>query len=282
MHVWYIKRQGKIKGPFPAGQISQSLLLGRLVLQDEVSHDKQTWQTIAEVPELVPEVLKVEQLDPTQQERLRAARRWADERREDRRGESRSEVKDRRESASPLRDTSPSTHEMDSPWRVGNLIIPGLASLLLVGLIYAVWIYSPKPVTSGSHCDERPTKGVNWSHCRLAGLQAIRSELQGAVLDSAQMNGANLLGSNLANASMAYVDLSMSYLSYANLSDANLKGANLQGADLTHAKINNADLSYADLQNAQIDNAEIKGVRLGNAIWVDGRTCKAESLGACL
>jgi hypothetical protein len=40
-NAWYVRRNNQIKGPFPAGQIAQSLILGRFSLQDEVSLDRQ-------------------------------------------------------------------------------------------------------------------------------------------------------------------------------------------------------------------------------------------------
>ena len=43
--AWYIRTKSgdETKGPFPGGQISQEILLGRHKLDDEVSHDKEEW-----------------------------------------------------------------------------------------------------------------------------------------------------------------------------------------------------------------------------------------------
>ena len=77
----YVRRKTKVKGPFPQGQISQSILLGRVRLDDEVSEDKENWTEIRKRPELIPDVLKGDRSDQYVQERIEAAKRWADERR---------------------------------------------------------------------------------------------------------------------------------------------------------------------------------------------------------
>lgn len=65
-NAWYIRSQsdGGVRGPFPGGQISQEMLLGRYKLDDEVSHDKEEWLCIREVPELVPEIFTENRDDP--------------------------------------------------------------------------------------------------------------------------------------------------------------------------------------------------------------------------
>ena len=79
-NAWYIRSQsdGEIKGPFPGGQISQEMLLGRYKLDDEVSHDKEEWVLIRHVAEIVPDIFTENRDDPGFKGRLAAARRWAD------------------------------------------------------------------------------------------------------------------------------------------------------------------------------------------------------------
>ena len=84
---WYLRSHGQVKGPFPAGLVSRYILLGRINDGDEVSSDGNEWIVIRDVPELIPQVLKGDASDPIVLERLQAARRWADERSEVRRGE---------------------------------------------------------------------------------------------------------------------------------------------------------------------------------------------------
>ena len=56
--LWYLKTEAGVQGPFPSGAVRRSLLLGRLRVTDLVSTDGDTWQPIAEVPEVVPAELR--------------------------------------------------------------------------------------------------------------------------------------------------------------------------------------------------------------------------------
>ena len=78
--MWYLRKNGEVKGPYPAGLISRYILLGRINDGDEVSGDGEEWLVIRDIPELIPDVMKGDASDPLVQERLQAARRWADER----------------------------------------------------------------------------------------------------------------------------------------------------------------------------------------------------------
>ena len=54
-HLWYVRRNGKISGPFPVKQLRESFSLGQLDLKDEVSLDRQLWVKLRET-----DVLEVE------------------------------------------------------------------------------------------------------------------------------------------------------------------------------------------------------------------------------
>ena len=84
-NTWFIRRRGEVIGPYPGGLVSRYILLGRVQETDEVSSDGREWLLVSDVPELIPEILKGDTSDPLIQERLQAARRWADERNRDRR-----------------------------------------------------------------------------------------------------------------------------------------------------------------------------------------------------
>jgi len=56
--VWYLRREGKLAGPFNSARIRRLLLEGQVALNDEVSVDRKTWQPIARVAELVPPGLR--------------------------------------------------------------------------------------------------------------------------------------------------------------------------------------------------------------------------------
>lgn len=84
--LWYTRRDKEIRGPFPAGLVTRYILLGRITEKDELSVDQVSWQRINDVPDLIPEEMKLDLSIPENQEKLRIARMREDER----------EVKDRR------------------------------------------------------------------------------------------------------------------------------------------------------------------------------------------
>jgi Pentapeptide repeats (8 copies)/GYF domain 2 len=285
--LWYIRKQNKVTGPFPLKQLQQSILLGRLSLHDEVSKDKQEWLPVRTVPGLIPEVLKADSSDPQIRERIEAARRWADERRGERRDG------DDKGRAGPGR-REPETHGTLGHRHQRETTLAGIrrqreklfggAVLVLVILGVAAYVgFSnvPKPVP-GAQCDSKPRAEVNWSSCNLVGLQAIKVDLSRAQLNGSNLLNANLFGANLTNANLAYANFTQANLSFADMANAQAKGANFIGADLSSANLSNADLSYTNLRQAKLDNANLSGARLDNAIWIDGKPCAVGSIGKCV
>ena len=279
--IWYLRRNGKIKGPFPAGQISQYVLLGRISTEVEVSQDKEVWVPIKHLPELIPEVMvaALDDQDRDAQRRLQAARRWADERRGLEEGWEQADRRDPVASEhSRLTHAIPIRQMNFYRWMIGLSVF---VMLVIFGVMQYTSDFELQAEQAVVNCKEKPAPGVNWSNCRMSGLQLLKSDLQGANLYSAVLYGSNLTGSNLASANLSYADLGMTDLSYVKFSHAVLKGASLHNADLTHTDLSEADLSYADLTGAKLQGANLTGSRLGNTIWIDGRTCLPDSVGIC-
>jgi len=280
--IWYVRRKGQVTGPFPAGQISQFLVLGRIRADDEVSQDRETWLMVRQVRELIPDVLLAKPDDEMARERLKAARRWADERRME---EGKSwEGGERRKAAGDQKPRA--TENLALPrtrLRPATVIaIVAISIVAMAGLIALAFILPSGQVVSVAQCEAPPAPGVNWSYCRKSGAQYLQANLREAKLNSVQLNGASLSGADLSGADISYADLSNAHLSLANLAAANLKGANLRYADLRNADLRDADLSYADLTNARIDGINLDGARLDYTIWIDGTTCAPGSEGRCV
>ena len=81
---WYTRRDGVMRGPFSAENISRYMLLGRIRLDDELSQDCETWVVAAELDNLLPAELK-NQSSWDDYEQLLTAHMKADERQESRR-----------------------------------------------------------------------------------------------------------------------------------------------------------------------------------------------------
>lgn len=278
----YIKKQNKVSGPFPPKQISQGLLLGRFKLTDEVSEDRENWIPIQSRSDIVPEVLVADPADEEAQEKLQAARRWADERRPDHGAAS-----DTHQRAAETDETIEYRNHRESVYsrflsrREASIIQTLIVLALLASLVYASFFIAPGKQIAEPTCDQPAAEGVVWRNCIMNGLQSLHANLSRANLDSAILSNANLFASDLTHASVMYTNLSLANLSYTNFSHANLKGSNLQRADLSHANLSNANLTYVDFTNANIDGVKLEGAILDNAIWINGQVCLAGSVGAC-
>ena len=280
--AWYIRSQSDdgIKGPFPGGQISQEMLLGRYKLDDEVSHDKEEWIAIRDIPELVPEIFTEDRDQPGFNDRLAAARRWADERRgvegiddERRSSESYESAEIKR-----LHRLASKSKKKSSPMAI--FLQLGFVFIIIVTVLVLAFQYSPVD-KSAVDCTEPAKQGVDWSGCDLSGAQLLKENLVAVNLMNANLQTANLYGADLSHANLKYAQLHLSNLKYTNFTKANLTGANLIGADLSNAIFKQANLSYVDFRDAIINDTDFTDARFDNAIWFDGRKCRTNSIGSC-
>ena len=282
--AWYIRRQSgeEIRGPFPAGQISQEILLGRHKLDEEVSHDKEEWFAIREIPELLPEIFTENRSEPGFKNRLDAARRWADERRGisdiDKGSERRANVSYEKEEIKRLHRLATEAKKENSP--LATLAQVSFVLLAIVAVIVMAFQYSPKD-TNVVDCTLPASQGVNWSGCKLIGVELSQKDLVAANLMNTNLQTANLQSSDLSLTNLKYAQLHLTNLINVNFTKANLTGADLMGANLSGAIFCQANLSYANLRDAIINDTDFSNARLDNAIWIDGRTCKVNSVGSC-
>ena len=287
--LWYVRRAGKLRGPFPPGQISREILLGRIRDGDEFSHDRQHWQPLAELPQLIPEVMRHAETEPGRQ-RLRLARLHEDERLSDRRHEA-GEAEGQRRRHGDRRDTEPLeavahrdlvnrwAHEEPVPERNGLLI--GATLVVALAILLFFFLYRPAVDVAVRDCASPAAAGVNWNSCDLAGRSLNRADLAGADLANAVLVRADLSHARLDSADLGYANLAGADVRAASLQSASLKGAVLRGANLAGSDLRHADLGYADLTGATLGSARLDGAKLGKTIWLDGRVCAPESVSAC-
>lgn len=282
--AWYIRSKAgeETKGPFPGGQISQEILLGRHKLDDEVSHDKEEWFALREVPELLPEIFFKNRSDPGFKDRLDAARRWADERRGildiDKSDERRANVSYENEEIKRLHRLATEAKKKTSP--LATFAQVAVVLLAIIAVIFLAFQYSPED-ENVVDCSSPAQQGVNWNGCKFVGAQLFQKELIAANLMNANLQTASLQSSNLSLANLKYAQLHLANLANTNFSKADLTGADLVGANLTGAIFKQANLSYANFRDAVIEDTDFSNARLDNAIWIDGRTCAINSTGSC-
>ena len=296
-NLWYVRRAGRVSGPFPEKWLRRDLALGRLRPEDEISPDRVSWVPLRERPDWLDEAPPEapSDLPEWQQERLRARRRWLDERRlPDRRqsaarGLSGEEKRQRPERRLPESAEILLLRQRHAEWertlaaRRERYLGVVVVLLLLMGL--TLWAASRgrtvNPVavqlpSAQADCRVPAAPQVNWQGCDKSGTW-----LRGVDLGSANLAGARFNSANLSLARLAYANLAGADLSYANLEGATVQAANLAGADLTHASLRQADLRLADLRGAKLSATDLTGAHLSGALWTDGHTCAPGSVGEC-
>lgn len=282
-HLWYVRKQGAVSGPFPAQQIRQSFSLAELDLSDMVSLDGVQWVKLIEtdILEKAPAKPKVAESDQEwRQEREKARLRWLNDS-----VETPVIQPNRDEVDARLREHEEETRtrlKAESNRKPGWLSGLGLVlAVVLIGL--GVWFGQSgesgiQASLSGrvNNCNAPAGEGVAWGGCNKDVASLARANLKNALLMKARFERADLAGA----------DLSYANLDGANLRGANLRGASLRGASLVQADISGADLSGADfgfavLSGARLDGARLDGALFGQSTWIDGRICAEQSIGAC-
>lgn len=288
--LWFIRRNNQVKGPYPCGTVRRFVLLGRVLMQDEVSCDQESWYSVAEVADLIPpEVRKRVKADA--EEGLICSKMREDERngRERRRGSDDEAYKKRRKGerrAAELeimqQHREAKTDLLERRKKKSFPVVGMSVVALLVTAVIGLGFYLGAPQTiADPDCNAKPMPGVNWRNCRLDGMQLDGADLDGALLNNSVIRHAKLTGSKLNDGDLRYVDLSETDLSYAELKRAALKGATLRGSDLSYADLTGADLGFADLTGANLGGANLHQANLENAIWMDGSVCLPGSVGRC-
>ncbi|MEJ2643513.1 MAG: pentapeptide repeat-containing protein [Gammaproteobacteria bacterium] len=289
--LWYARRDGDVRGPYPAGQIGRYILLGRIRETDEVSQDAVQWAPVSAHPELLPpEMLDADSEQGRQ--RLLLARLREDERSglDRREGPAAGERRERRrlDRRAPEADTLVRRRRArarlgqgraeDSPT---DFRVVAVLAVLVLALTIVFVRYTPPVHRDDVQCSAAPGPGVDWNNCHRPGLHAPGADLLAAHMYSMDLTGSDLRGAHLHGADLAYATLSIADLQDADLSDARLTGAGLRNADLRSARLTDADLSYAVLRGARLAGAQLRGARLDHAIWVDGTICAQGSVGYC-
>ena len=294
--LWYTRREGVVRGPYPAGQISRYILLGRIRMTDQLRADAGGhWKPVSERPELIPEVMK---LPPTEEncQKLVMARMREDERRpgdrrersprppaeivERRQGHERRQpepeaVQRHRELKRKISEPPPGT---EVQYRYPVLMV----AMVLVAFLAGYMLGDSETEVPGPDCAAAPAAGINWDNCNLSGAQAAGADLANASIRNARLDGAQLAHARLTGARLDYSSLGISDLREADLRQAVLVGTVLRGADLRGAHLYKANLAYANLSGAQIEGADFRGALLDQAIWTDQRVCARGSVGRCL
>ena len=291
---WYTRRGSVVRGPYPAGQISRYVLLGRIRETDELRCDGGDWQLLGNYPDLIPEVMKLPPSEENRQKLLMARMREDERRPLDRRDtgpaataenlERRGGHERRRKETEEERRYRELKYELSHTHQsTGHLYrYPVIFSVIVIlGFVLSYALQQIEPDEVPPDCAASPRPGVNWNNCNLSGLQSERADLVGARMHNVRLDAAQLPDAQLVGADMEYTSLNLGNLQRADLSHARLVGVTLRGTDLRDASFAGADLSYANLSDARVEGADFTGAILDHAIWIDRQPCVPPSLGVC-
>ncbi len=288
--LWYVRKDGRIRGPFPAGQIAREILLGRIRENDELGVDREHWRLLSALPQLMPAAMQHADTQEGQQHLL-LARLREDERLHDRRepghtpDDSNLRHGDRRtvESFDVVAHRARVTRwAAEENKEERNLLLPAAVIMITLFILvtYFLW-YHPAPPLPERDCQAVPVAAVNWSGCEMPARNLNRADLRRANLSNTMLKAANLSAAQLIGADLSYANLEGADLSGATLRTANLKGVALGGANLSRSDLRDTDLGYANLQAANLNGVRLSGAKLDRAIWIDGRVCADGSVGEC-
>ncbi len=269
--LWYIKVKGRVRGPYATGFISKNILLGRIHPSDMLSHDKNVWRKASSIREVMPDVIK-HRNDPNYKERLKAARRWADER-----GEIREvDVNGKEKIYKPRKKT---TH-----LQIKTTGVLGIVSLILIvsGLIVALFMFTPDDPLAQINCAAKGQNGVIFDGCHLQRKDFSANSLKNSSFKNTLLTNSRFNKAQLQSSQMDYANLSHADLSHANLTGASMRAVDLRGAVLNSTIFTKADLSYADFTGAKASKIKFTGAVLANTVWFDGSICNKKSIGRCL
>ena len=269
--LWYVRDGRHIRGPFASGLISKDILLGRIHPNDELSQDKKKWREASTVHEVMPDVIK-HRHESNYKERLRAARRWSDERGEVREKDENGEEK----IYLPRKEV---THLGIKTTGVVGITIFVIA---LITFVYTVFVFTPDEPIVKIDCTIAGVDGSLFDSCHLQRRNFSQRSLKGSSFKNSLLQNSQFIKSALQNSQFDYANLSNADLSYANFTQASLKAVDLGNTILNGTIFSNADLSYANLSGAKASNVKFTDTNLANAIWFDGRVCAKKSIGQCL
>lgn len=262
--LWYIKRENNIQGPFPEALICRFIVLGRVGEMDELSQDGNFWHKAGDVPELAQGVQTLlngpAQGDAVEwgEERAKAVLRWLDDRKSpDPRaregGTGIHPATEKRKGGERRQNPETVEQHVYREWRGEfeswlrhqrkryRAAAIGATLMLLIVLLFASFYRPVNPIKVGLHFQK--------SDCEASPVRGVN--WSDCVKDDALLVGVDL------------------------------RGAELIGTRLRHANLSHADLSRANLTHADLTGADLQGARLGEAIWIDGRICAADSIGRC-
>ena len=272
--LWWVKRAGEPKGPFPTAVLENNIRQGRVRADDQLSLDGQAWRPAREVPDFAP-LWDAESSELS----IRVDERGG-ERRSDVAGGPGRSAEDRRIPEDPLliarRERA---NRVWSGLRQRPARLNPVPFIILAALVAGVFVLSTRGTRLGAddaRCSAPAAPEINWEYCNLVTRDLRGQDLSRANLRNAKLSGVDLSGANLERADLAYADLAGAVLRETKFNGARLVGARLNTAQVAGSAFSEADLSYADFSQAVISDARFDRARFADTLLPTAQPCTDE------
>ena len=273
--LWWVKRSGEPKGPFPTAVLENNIRQGRVRGDDQLSLDGQSWHPALEVPQFA----SLWSAEPT--ELAGGVDERSGERREEVGDGSARSGEDRRVPEDPI---------LVARRERANRVWSGLRQhparpnpvpfIILAVLVLGVFLLSTQGTRLGAddaRCSAPAAPEVNWEYCNLVTRDLRGQDLSRANLRNARLLGVDLSGAKLERADLAYADLTGAVLRETNLGGARLVGTRLNAAQVADSLFSDADLSYADFSQAVTSSNRFQGARFADTLLPTAQPCTDEA-----
>jgi hypothetical protein len=186
--VWYTRREGVVRGPYPQRRISRYILLGRIRDSDELRPGDGEWRPVSGYPELIPAVMKLPATEENRQKlliaRMREDERRPGGRRDAARGEPGREGPGRPERRRPetpeligCRELKYQVSHRRPGRRARRYMYPlALLALALGGFMLGLLGRDAEPQSATSNCAARPMPGLIRNNCNLPPSAPLAAE----------------------------------------------------------------------------------------------------------
>lgn len=144
--MWYVRKDGRIRGPIPAAQLAHEILLGRIRAHDELDTDREHWRPLSALPQLAPGVMQHADTEEGRQHLL-LARLREDERLHDRRASalSAAEANQRHGDRRTVESFNVEAHRDDTPGEDAkeerNLLLPAAVIMISLFILVTYWLW---------------------------------------------------------------------------------------------------------------------------------------------
>ena len=164
-----------------------------------------------------------------------------------------------------------------------------------IAAVAALLTIDTAPPAVAADCSASPRAGIDWTNCRKRNLILDRSDLSGAVLDSADFTSTDLRGSTLNQTNFVKAGLGRAMLDNSSAQAANfekaegfrtsfvntdLRASNFTKSEMQRADFKDAVLVASDFTKSELGRANFSGAKLSDVDFSFANLARADFRGS--